>query len=77
MELKDLFSTGSHLADVPADFRGMPMSRWLSMQITEECSKYVATLDPEKAPLNRKAVWTPRDDYGMKGVRTSFARKGL
>ncbi len=70
MELEDLFTTGSHLADVPADFRGMPLGQWRGLQIAAQCTKYVAKFTAEdraQAQLSQKRVWHFRDGYGMKG----------
>ena len=68
MALRDLFSPGSHLSDVPADFRGMPLKEWQRKTIEKQAEEYRATLDPADAPLSKKAVWTPRDSYGIKGL---------
>jgi hypothetical protein len=67
MNLSDLFSPGSHLADVPPEFRGMPLRQWQALKIAEQCSQYVATKDPDRAPLSKQRIWTPRDSYGIKG----------
>lgn len=68
MELRDLFSTGSHLSDVPVHFHGMTLLEWTAKKWTEQCNRYLATLPKEDAPLSKKAVWTPRDSYGLKGI---------
>jgi hypothetical protein len=67
MNLADLFSSGSHLSDVPPEFRGMPLRQWQELKTAEQCSRYIAMLNPENAPLSKQRVWTPRDGYGMKG----------
>jgi hypothetical protein len=65
MQLNDMFSRGSRLKDVPPLFQGMPLKQWQGLKIAEQCSNYVLTQDPEKAPLNQKRIWTPRDDHGI------------
>ena len=62
MELSQLFSRGSHLSDVPPDFRGMPLAEWQSKQITLMANSKAATAWREKMlikgepRLNRKGV---------------------
>lgn len=67
MELRELFSPGSKLADVPIHFRGMTLLEWRGKNIEKQCNEYLKTLDPDKAPISQKRIWTPRDGYGMKG----------
>lgn len=68
MEMRDLFSPGSKLSDVPLSFRGMTLLEWRRADIHRQCSEYLATLNPETAPLSKKAIWNPRDSYGLKGL---------
>ena len=67
MELKDLFTRGSKLSDVPPDFRGMPYREWRRLEMARQAERYRAKLDPAEAPLSKQRIWTPRDGYGMKG----------
>jgi len=68
MELSDLFSPGSKLSEVPISFHGMTVMEWQRADIHRQCSEYLATLDPNEAPLSKKKIWTPRDSYGLKGI---------
>jgi hypothetical protein len=68
MELRDLFTSGSRLADVPPHFRGMPFKQWRRLQLAKQCSEYLSKLKPEDAPLSKQRIWNPRDSYGLKGT---------
>jgi hypothetical protein len=68
MELSDLYPAGTPLSEVAPGFRGMPLREWQWKQLREQNSAQPKS-NPEDAPLSKKAVWTPRDDYGMKGIR--------
>lgn len=46
---------------------GIPFWEWRMQQIRWQCDEYLSTRQIEEAPLARKAIWTPRDDYGWKG----------
>ena len=63
--------------DPPCEFEacGIPLATWLLQDISRQAEAWrrsiegtPATADP---PLSRKSIWTPRDDYGMKGMRAS------
>jgi hypothetical protein len=69
-----LFSRTVKLADVPPDFRGIPLHSWRLQEISRQCAAHVATLDSANAPLSRKAIWNPRDDYGWKGIQPTPRR---
>lgn len=56
MEMRDLFSPGSKLSDVPLSFRGMTLLEWRRADIHQQCSEYLATLDPTHAPILKKAI---------------------
>jgi hypothetical protein len=56
------------MANVPPEKRGIPLHQWRLQQITEQCSEYLRTKDPTKAPLSQQRLWNPRDSYGMKGL---------
>jgi hypothetical protein len=68
--LAELYPEGTSLSEVHPDFRGMPLKRWRKLKDREQCEAWLATLDQKKvgAPINRKAVATKRDSYGMKGM---------
>ena len=69
MELSELFSPGSHLSDVPPDFRGMPYREWRLKEISRQADEWRKTrLNAPMQKWQNRAIWTPRDSYGMKGV---------
>jgi hypothetical protein len=71
MELSDLYPAGTPLCEVAPEFRGMSLRRWQWKKLIEqriELARRQPKINPEDAPLSQKAVWTPRDDYGMKGI---------
>ena len=76
-----LFSRGSHLSDVPADFRGIPLREWQMAQITEQANSREARAFWKQFEVNErppievdaktgreKKIMSPKDLYGMKGV---------
>jgi hypothetical protein len=74
MELSQLFSRGTKLEEVPADFVGMPMREWqrrrldaqsISPQAVAFWKQFYVNGEP---PINKKKILTPQDTYGMKGV---------
>lgn len=75
MTLNDLKPHGYHLSDVEPDFRGMTLREWLMKRIESQASAFLAQADRVKAVCGnvsnrkwyKKAVATPRDNYGMKG----------
>ena len=71
-ELSDLMSPGSHLSDVPPDFRGVSLARFKLLQATAQAREWDRRFRNEQPnyqpPLSGKRVWTPRDSYGMKGM---------
>lgn len=68
MELADLFSPGSNLADIPGHFVGMPLKRWKLEKLSEQARATYLPVTPSDAPLSKKAIWSPRDSYGMKSI---------
>ena len=66
MELSQLFSRGSHLSDVPPEFRGMPLAEWQSKQITlmanskEAAAFWDKFLVKGEPKLSAKRIWNPR-----------------
>lgn len=58
------------LADVPPNHRGMPFRAWRNADLDKQSAahKRAITTKPEDAPLAKKAIWTPRDSYGMKSI---------
>lgn len=78
MDLTALYTHGTKLAEVSPEFRGMPLNEWLHkwelQQVTVQAAEHDRRFRDSmpagyEHPLSRKAVSTPRDDYGMKGVR--------
>jgi hypothetical protein len=67
-QLGDLYPPGTPLAEVNPDFRGMDRKLWQRLKVFGQGEAHRKTLNPEDAPISKKAVWTPRDDYGLKGV---------
>lgn len=66
-----LYPRGTRLADVPPDFRGVPLRQWL-----EDCreaerqraARWFAQHYPDGPPLSRQRIYSPRDGYGMKSA---------
>ena len=69
--LKDLYTTGTKLSEVDPAFEGIAYPKWQMLKITEQCSELSLLPAPEKNKkwVGNKSVATPRDGYGMKGVR--------
>ena len=65
-KLEHLFTTGTRMAEVPPDARGMPLRMWRRLELERQCNAHLRTLDPEKAPLAKKALATSRDNYGWR-----------
>lgn len=69
MTYDELFSPGTKLADVKPEIHGISLLAWRMGSITKQCSDYIAQLGPEareNAPINKKRIWNPRDDYGWR-----------
>jgi hypothetical protein len=69
--LGQLYPTDTPLAEVSPDFHGMRFHKWNLLKIAEQAEAYLKSLPAnakETAPINRKAVATPRDNYGAKGL---------
>ena len=62
MELSQLFSRGSHLSDVPPDFRGMPYWEWRWKLHRMEAERHAAKLKAAgvEPPLNKKGIQHPK-----------------
>jgi len=66
MTIDLLFSCGSHLSDVPPDFRGLPMREWHAAQLSQQAaSKRALAFWKQfevdgKPPITLKKVETPR-----------------
>ena len=56
------------MSEVNPDFRGMAYGLWRTLHLKEDAEKFLKTKAGTEAPLSKKREWTPRDDYGMKGV---------
>lgn len=66
--LEELYSPGTKLAEVKPEFTGMDRALWNRLKLDEQFAAYYRTLDSASAPLSKKAVASPRDSYGMKGM---------
>jgi len=72
-----LFSRGTRLAEVPADFRGISWAEWERL-----CEKsWENAPQPRDWPLPEDRAWyrrglaTARSNYGMAGVPPSYDRR--
>lgn len=72
MTLADLYPPGSHLSDVPVDFRGMTFRRWLLLDIERQAEAYrkiaLPQTDAARTDWKGRAVVTSRDRYGWKSI---------
>lgn len=69
--LSDLYPSGTRLSEVHPLFEGMSLDQWQILKIKEQCdelAKATTQEERDKAPLNRKAVATKRNSYGMNGI---------
>lgn len=62
------------LADVPPFAPTEPYWKWRLNDYSEQCSAWLRKQDKEQAPINRQAIHTKRDDYGLKGVHVHSSR---
>ena len=65
--LEQLYPRNTPLSEVHPDFRGMPLTLWRKLKITEQAEAYLAKLNSAEAPLAKQRIATARDNYGMKG----------
>jgi hypothetical protein len=72
MELSQLYSPGTTMEEVDPAFKGMRRNEWLCKQVTVQFVEWDRRFRNQYPnfvpPLNRKAIATPRDNYGMKGI---------
>lgn len=68
-KLDDLYTTGTTMKEADPLAIGLPLKLWRKLDIERQCNEYLRTKDPKDAPLSKKAVATPRDNYGIKGYR--------
>lgn len=75
MNLNDLYPRGTKLiredgtTDVSPGFRGMPPEehrRLTVFQMIKAHAEAQPKIDPADAPLSKKAIATPRDNYGYR-----------
>ena len=64
----DIYPSGKKMSAVPYEFKGLSLKQWRKLDITAQCDAWLATQDPDEAPLSKQRVWNPRDSYGMKGL---------
>lgn len=67
--LAQLYPADTPMSEVSPDFAGMSLRTWRSLKIAEQAEAYRKTrvgAKPEK--WQGRAIWTPRDSYGMKSV---------
>lgn len=67
MELAELYSRGTRLADVKPDFRGMKWREWQLRNVTRWAVSWLADHAGEN-PLKDKKISTPRDNYGWRSI---------
>lgn len=76
MDLSELYTTGTPLAEVAPHFRGMPLKEWLEKnacdQIRIQAAEWRERRDREKPdfrpPIADSRILTGKDLYGMKGL---------
>jgi hypothetical protein len=56
------------MSEVDPDFCGMLMATYRALVLKEDIELDAKARTGKEAPLSNKRVWTPRDDYGMKGL---------
>jgi hypothetical protein len=65
-----LYSRGTKLAEVPPEARGISWREWERLEDAAARENYAKSLAVGwEPPLSRKHIWTPRDSYGLTGVR--------
>lgn len=80
MDLSELYTTGTKLSDVKPAFQGMPYLEWLQKSTCRMIQTIAAARKDEAFPIAlhtreskkkvaEQRIYTPRDGYGMKGVR--------
>ena len=71
MELAQLYSRGTKMAEVDPDFRGMPLNEWQWAKLSLQAETHRRRLAEQgfQAPIESKPITRPRDEYGMKGLR--------
>ena len=58
------------LADVKPEERGIPWREYIARQWEQWRTEAAALHPPGEIPeISRKAIWTPRDSYGWRGLR--------
>jgi len=67
MDLTQLYTRGTKLAEVDPHFRGMKYQEWLGYQISRMCSEHLARHAGED-PLYGRKISTPRDNYGWRSA---------
>ena len=66
--LSELYPRGTPMSEVDPDFRGMLMATYRALVLKEDIELDAKARAGKEAPLSNKRIWTPRDDYGMKGL---------
>jgi hypothetical protein len=71
MDINDLYPRGTKMVDVPPTYHGMSLDDYLAARwrgIWRMAEEARAKIDPSTMKLNGKAVATPRDRYGLRGI---------
>jgi hypothetical protein len=71
VELSQLYPRGTKLAEVDPLFRGMPGAEWQRKMWAAQCDRWLAKQKAAnvKPKVADSKIVTPRDEYGMKGLR--------
>ena len=68
-ELSQLYPAGTPMSEVAPDFRGMSLAGWRHQKLLQQFKSYQDSIPADAPkPLAEKAVSTPRDNYGLKGI---------
>lgn len=67
MELAQLYSHGTKLAEVSPDFRGMSWKDWQVRNVTKWATPWLAD-HAGSDPLKNKKIAGPRDSYGWRSL---------
>lgn len=67
MDLTQIYSRGTKLAEVKPDFRGMPWQEWQARNVTRMAVTWLAQHAGED-PLHGRKISTPRDNYGWRSL---------
>jgi hypothetical protein len=71
VELSQLYSKGTRMSEVDPEFKGMRGREWCAKKMIAQCEAYYARQKAagERPKVANSKIVTPRDEYGMKGLR--------